>query len=187
MSKKMSCCHQPEPTPCCHGEEKKKRDYLLIVSGSIIVFCYVLSSLSINLIENIRWLNAFTDSVYNLITVMFWGIAVGIIFIGIIGRMPREFVIAILGKRTGIKGILRATIAGVLLDLCSHGILMVGSKLYERGVSLSQVMAFLIASPWNSFSFTLILWAMVGFKWMITFFFLSMILAIVSGLAFESL
>ena len=34
---------------------------------------------------------------------------------------------------------------------------MVGAKLYERGASIGQVMAFLIASPWNSFSLTLTL------------------------------
>ncbi|NIT57757.1 MAG: ATPase, partial [Aliifodinibius sp.] len=81
------------------------------------------------------------------------------IFICILGKVPREFVIALLGNRTGMSGIIRATAGGVLLDLCSHGILMVGAKLYERGATLGQTMAFLIASPWNSISLTLILWA----------------------------
>ena len=68
----------------------------------------------------------------------------------------------------------------MLLDLCSHGILLVGMKLYQRGASLGQVMAFLIASPWNSISLTLILWALVGFWWMLTFLLLSMVMAIIS-------
>ena len=55
-------------------------------------------------------------------------------------------------------GLLRAALAGVFLDLCSHGILAVGMKLYERGASAGQVMTFLLASPWNSFSLTLILY-----------------------------
>lgn len=32
-----------------------------------------------------------------------------------------------------LNGIIRAALGGVLLDLCSHGILMGGAKLYERG------------------------------------------------------
>jgi hypothetical protein len=71
----------------------------------------------------------------------------------------------VLGRKEGLGGILRATGAGLLLDLCSHGILLVGMKLYERGASLGQTMAFLIASPWNSISLTIILvgsWALNG-------------------------
>ena len=76
---------------------------------------------------------------------------------------------SILGTSKGLNGILRATAAGVLLDLCSHGILMVGAKLYERGASIGQVIAFLVASPWNSFSLTLILIALIGFWWTMGF------------------
>ena len=115
------------------------------------------------------------------------GIVIGIVFIGLLGQIPREFIIALLGKKSGFSGVFRATLAGVLLDLCSHGILMVGSKLYERGASLGQVMAFLIASPWNSISLTLILWALIGFKWMMTFLIASMCIGVISGLIFEFL
>jgi len=80
---------------------------------------------------------------------------------------------------------MRATAAGVLLDLCSHGILMVGSKLYERGASIGQVMAFLIASPWNSFSLTLILFSLIGIPWTLAFIALSMLIAIVTGVLFD--
>jgi len=86
-----------------------------------------------------------------------------------------------------LAGILRATAAGVLLDLCSHGILMVGAKLYERGAGIGQIMAFLIASPWNSFSLTLILISLIGIPWTFGFIALSMIIAIVVGLIFNRL
>jgi len=75
----------------------------------------------------------------------------------------------------------------VLLDLCSHGILMVGAKLYERGASIGQVIAFLVASPWNSFSLTLILIALIGFWWTMGFIVLSMVIAIIAGLIFDRL
>jgi uncharacterized membrane protein YraQ (UPF0718 family) len=60
-------------------------------------------------------------------------------------------------------------------------------KLYERGASLGQVMAFLIASPWNSLSLTLILWTLIGLKWTITFLLLSIVIALISGTIFEKL
>ena len=98
-----------------------------------------------------------------------------------------KFLLLLLGTSGGLSGILRATAAGVLLDLCSHGILMVGAKLYERGASIGQVIAFLVASPWNSFSLTLILIALIGFWWTMGFIVLSMVIAIIAGLIFDRL
>lgn len=129
----------------------------------------------------------FAMSSFELVNTMWWGVAIGVLFFGLLGFVPREFITKILGTGTGFRGILRATFAGVLLDLCSHGILMVGARLYERGASAGQLMAFLIASPWNSLSLTLILWSLVGFKWMFTFLLLSMVVGIASGMVFEVL
>lgn len=180
----MSCCHEQSS---CHGETARKRDYLLLTCSAVIILSYLLSLVTGEVSESPSWLSAFTGSIFDLVNTMAWGVLLGFVFIALLARVPREFVISILGNSGGTGGIIRATIAGVLLDLCSHGILMVGARLYERGASTAQVMAFLIASPWNSFSFTLILWAMVGLKWMLLFLFLSMVIALVSGLVFEQL
>jgi uncharacterized membrane protein YraQ (UPF0718 family) len=110
-----------------------------------------------------------------------------VVFVGLLERIPRDLVISALGQGGTFKGIVRATAAGVLLDLCSHGILMVGTKLYERGASLGQLMAFLIASPWNSLSLTIILITLIGFGWTLAFIALSMIVGIVTGLLFDRL
>lgn len=64
---------------------------------------------------------------------------------------------------------------------------MVGAKLYERGASIGQVMAFLIASPWNSFSLTLILIALIGVSWTLAFILLSMLIAVIVGTLFDHL
>jgi uncharacterized membrane protein YraQ (UPF0718 family) len=170
-----SCCAPP----------KAKVDYLLWGSLIVIAAVYILF-LSRGIYLDVHpLLQTFSASVHELMNRMAWGIALGIVMVGLLGLMPRELVTALLGKGGTTSGILRATGAGVLLDLCSHGILMVAAKLYERGASLGQVMAFLIASPWNSFSLTLILWALVGFKWMIALLILSMLIAIISGIMFD--
>ena len=93
----------------------------------------------------------------------------------------------ILGRDGAVTGLFRATLAGVFLDLCSHGILAVGMKLYERGASAGQVMAFLLASPWNSFSLTLILFGLIGVNWTLLFILLSLIIGIITGAIFDAL
>lgn len=124
-------------------------------------------------------------TVWDLLATMWWGVGLGILFVGFMAKIPKEYFSAILGKGGSFNGLLRACLAGLFLDLCNHGILMVGAKLYERGVSTAQVMTFLIASPWNSFSLTLILIALIGFKWTMVFIVLSAVIALVTGLLFQ--
>ena len=169
---------------CCHNPNAKKRfDWIFWISLFLIGLSYPLSFFNFGT----PFLNSFSNSTFELINQMWWGLALGIIFVGILDGVPRNLIITLMGKGGTFSGILRATFAGVLLDLCSHGILVVGSKFYKKGISLGQFMAFLIASPWNSFSLTLILWALIGFKWMITILLLSLIVAIISGVIFDLL
>ncbi len=185
-----SCHHdqhpqKPQPhSSCCHS---RKIDWLLWGSVLITLAGYIAHLLFGEKLSALPYAGTFASSSFELLNRMSWGIFAGIIFVGFLAKVPREFVISLLGQGGTFPGILRATGAGVLLDLCSHGILLVGMKLYERGASLGQVMAFLIASPWNSISLTLILWALIGFKWMMAFLLLSMVIAIISGLIFERL
>lgn len=178
-----SCHSNGEP---CHPPANKP-DYLLWGSLLVVVTMYLLYGLFGQQVHAIQWLDTLSSSVFELINTMWWGIVIGILMIAALGKIPREFVMSVLGNRSGLNGIFRATAAGVLLDLCSHGILMVGAKLYERGASIGQVMAFLIASPWNSFSLTLILIALIGIGWTLVFIVLSMLIAIIVGMIFDVL
>lgn len=175
---------------CCHSNShvshaKKRPDYLLWGSLIIVGVSYFLFVTQFAVA--IPYLSDFASSVYELMNKMWWGVLIGIIFVGIINAVPRDVLSSFLGKGGTFSGLLRAVFAGVLLDLCSHGILLVGMKLYQRGASLGQTMAFLIASPWNSFSLTLIIWALLGFKMMLVMLLLSMLIALVSGMIFDRL
>jgi len=171
-----------------HGARKKPRpDIILRSSIALIILSYGTYLFLPEITGSFVPLYNFTSTIFELMNKMWWGVLLGIFFVGLLDQIPREFIMTVLGKDGKVKGIFRATLAGVLLDLCSHGILLVGMKLYKRGASLGQVMAFLIASPWNSLSLTLILWALVGFKWMIAMLLLSIVIAIISGLIFEVL
>ncbi|MGB0291931.1 MAG: permease, partial [Luteolibacter sp.] len=126
-------------------------------------------------------LHRFAHASWMLASKAWWGLLTGILAFAILSRFPRELVAAILGSGGSFSGLLRAVGAGVLLDLCNHGILMVGMGLYRRGISLGQTVTFLIASPWNSLSLTLILGALIGWKWMGLFIVLSMVVALITG------
>lgn len=183
-----SCCApKPEDHNSCHPESK--RDYWLWGSFSIVAFGYISHLLGIDFGSTtfLQKLNHFAHHNFELLNKMWWGIFLGAVAVGILHYVPQNTVQKIMSSNSRTKGLFRATLAGVLLDLCSHGILMVGLKLYNKGLSLGQTMAFLIASPWNSFSLTVILISLIGLKWTLAFVFFSAVVAIVSGYIFEIL
>ncbi|MFC5049763.1 permease [Rubritalea spongiae] len=179
---KTSCCStSPKKSKndgsCCGG--KGKTDWLLwgsLVACGLSVIAHLFFSNSLP-----PSLHTFAHSTYELLLKMWWGLALGIVAVGMLGNIPRAYIQSILGKGGTMNGILRATGAGLLLDLCNHGILLVAMKLYERGASLGQTLAFLIASPWNSLSLTLILVGLIGFKWTLAFVLLSGLIAVTTG------
>ncbi|MBO6825388.1 MAG: permease [Sneathiella sp.] len=165
----------------------RKPDLLLWGSILTILPLYIIQVLDVVAITDLYWLNEFSVTVFDLVNTIWLGVLIGIIMVMLLSKIPREFVMALLGHKCGFSGILRATLGGVLLDLCSHGILMVGAKLYERGASAGQVIAFLVASPWNSFSLTLVLIALIGLQWTLLFIALSLLIAIITGMLFDFL
>lgn len=176
----------------CHSNDKaadtgaRRFDWLLWGSGALVALGLALhlSGLADSLPGPVA---TFSHAAWELMRMMWWGILLGIVFVGLLDRVPRDVVMAALSGGGRISGILRATAAGVLFDLCSHGILMVGMKLYERGATAGQTVAFLLASPWNSLSLTVILIALIGFGWTAAFIALSTVIAVLTGLAFEAL
>ena len=176
------CCKKKTPKPdmppggnSCQLETHsgKRPDYLLRVSGSVVFLGYLVHLLMAGelITGQSLWLVTMASGIYELINRMWWGLLMAVVFVGLLERIPRELVISALGPGGTFKGVVRATAAGVVLDLCSHGILMVGTKIYERSASLGQLMALLIASPWNSLSLTLILIALIGWGWTLAFVF----------------
>lgn len=199
-----NCCQQPpspvtvdsSPTaPCCGSETAPatssccdsgatRIDWLFWIPLLLVIGFY---ALHLFVAPQLPFLHEMGMAVYELMNTMAFGLVIGIIMVALLSYLPRDLVIGAMGSGTGVAGIVRATAAGVLLDLCSHGILMVGAKLYERGVSIGQVMAFLIASPWNSLSLTIILASLIGVYWTLVFIFLSVVVAVITGVLFNVL
>ncbi len=162
----------------CH--QSGSFDYLFWVSLATVVFFYAAGFFT-------PASGRFADiasSVREITNTVFPGVVMGVISIGFLSVVPREAVSSLLGNGTAARGIFRAVFAGVLFDVCNHGIVLLGMKLYERGASMGQVAAFLLASPWNSLSLTFVLVTLVGFWWTVAFIFLSMAVAFFTGLVF---
>jgi len=176
-----SCCH-------CGGDDGKRSiDWLLWGSGLAIALALGLSFFQESVSSISALVGEFVHSVRQLFGEMWWGILLGMVAVGLLKFVPQRAISRLLGKKANFSGLLRAVGAGVVLDVCSHGVLLVSMQLYKRGLSLGQTMAFLIASPWNSFSMTLILVALIGWKWTLIFLAISMIIALITGLLFSAL
>lgn len=188
----MSCCCEKKPEPpapvgpesCCGGGGRKKRDWLLLGSSSVIAAALVLGSVGDGLLP---WplLDRFCHAVMELIRLMWWGTLVGILAIALLQFVPRQRIEQWLGGRRDLGGLLRAVAAGLFFDVCSHGILLVSMQLYRKGLSIGQTMAFLVASPWNSFSTTFVLFALIGVKWTLLFVLGSIVIALATGALFH--
>ena len=180
-----TCCGGDAGSTKASGIVPSKIDWLLAGSGAVIAAAYLAS---FGLDHDALWgLGHFTHVIRDMMNLMWWGILLGMLAVGLIDRVPRAFVIGIIGRDQGATSLVRAVLAGVVLDLCNHGILMVGAKLYERGASLGQVFAFLIASPWNSLSLTIIIGVMMGWGWMVVFLVASLVIAFATGLVVEAM
>jgi uncharacterized membrane protein YraQ (UPF0718 family) len=168
----------PEGGGCC-DPNSKKIDWLFWGGLGVTIWAILWSTLDDKILSS-------TDQVASSIShtthEMIWGILVGVVIVGILEHIPKEAVGAVIGSKQGWRGIFRAMVAGLFLDLCNHGILLIGMGLYRRGASLGQVFAFLVASPWNSFSLTLLLGSLIGVPWTIGFVLGSAAMAFVAGI-----
>ncbi|RYD47741.1 MAG: ATPase [Verrucomicrobiaceae bacterium] len=175
---KPSCCEGgDESTPSCCAPSGRKIDWLLWGSLALVV-----AGIAGHFIGGgPAWWHVFAHGSWEFMSKAWWGLLAGIVAVGVIGRLPQDLITGLLGRGGSFGGILRAVLAGTLLDLCNHGILMVGAQLYRKGASLGQTLAFLVASPWNSLSLTLILASLIGWKWMLIFIALSMVIGVLTG------
>ncbi len=180
--KAASACCPPAQTT----SGRRRIDWLLWGSAVLVALGYF-GHLIFGTVGDHSVVGHFAAGAFELMNMMWWGILLGIVFVGLLHHVPRDMVVAALTGKRRSTGILRATAAGVLFDLCSHGILMVGMKLYERGASIGQTVAFLLASPWNSLSLTVILIALIGWSYTLLFILLSAIIAIITGWLLDTL
>jgi uncharacterized membrane protein YraQ (UPF0718 family) len=172
---------------CCGGQESGSAhdhstfDWIFWGSFSILALAMVFAVLPQQFVPPLPLLNTFVSAEIELIQDMWLGMLIGVLSIGLMNLLPKDTILSALGKKRGVGSIVRAAAAGIVLDLCNHGLLLIAGKLYKSGVRYSQVLAFLIASPWNSLSLTIVMFALLGWQWTIAFILLSFLVAVVAG------
>ncbi len=194
------CCadtssqHNTEPAPLPAGEVQEpdccgsSRQFDWLFWGSAIICATALLVAIIPAPMPLpEWTHHMSHAIAGLLSKMWWGLLLGVAAVGLLNRVPRTLVISALGTQRGPAGILRAIAGGLIFDLCNHGILLVGMSLYKRGATPGQTFAFLLASPWNSLSLTLILTGLIGLPWTLAIVAGSATVALAVGLITDAL
>ena len=94
----MSNCCPPEPEKtipsCCEPEEKVKQrpDFLLWVSATLVLLSYLGHVFLAGQPSLPEWFVVITSGIYELINTMWWGLAMAVVFVGLLDRIPRDLV-----------------------------------------------------------------------------------------------
>ena len=98
----QAACHRQPDHGACHAT-KGRPDFLLWGSLSAIVVLYLHYGWWPESAHFAAWYQILASSVYELINIMWWSMAIGILMVALLSRIPREFVMSILGARSGLK------------------------------------------------------------------------------------
>ena len=115
-----------------------------------------------------------------------WAVVLGLLLGGIVDHyVPKEYITVWLAGRRR-RTIITAAGLGFLASSCSHGCLALTIELFRKGASVPAVITFLLASPWASLSFTLLLISLMGAHGLAVVV-LALAVAISTGLIFQQL
>jgi len=112
-----------------------------------------------------------------------WAMGLGLLIGGLVDcYVPREYVSKLLSESRP-RTVLLSTVLGVLASGCSHGVLAMSMELHRKGAAPAAVVSFLLASPWASFSFTLVMFSLFGAKAFLVIG-AALVVACLTGMAF---
>lgn len=95
----------------------------------------------------IEFLQAFVANIWQILLSAAPWLMIGLIAAAVIRAwIPHDWVVRAMGRR-GVGGVVRASVVGVPLPLCSCGVLPTALGLRRQGASRSSTVAFLVATP----------------------------------------
>lgn len=111
----------------------------------------------------------------------------GFLFAGIFKAfIPPEALFKHLGEK-GLKTVLMVTLIGIPLPLCSCGVIPTGIAIYRQGASKAATLAFFIATPATTITTILLVWGMLGWKFMVAEVLASFGIALITGILSQTL
>ena len=115
-----------------------------------------------------------------------WALGLGLVLGGLMDHyLSKEYIsLWLTGHRR--RMIIASAGLGFIASACSHGCLALSMELYRKGASVPAVITFLLASPWASFSLTLLILSLMGVKGLLIVV-VALIVAITTGWIFQIL
>jgi hypothetical protein len=124
------------------------------------------------------WLKTFWTETWNILLEMSPYLLIGFLLAGFLSVIIKQEVIERwLGKRT-LGSVIKASLLGVPLPLCSCGVIPVTSSLYQRGASKGATTSFLTSTPQTGIDSILATAGLMG----PVFSFFRVVVALVSGI-----
>ena len=123
----------------------------------------------------------FFNSLYELSNAMAPYILFGLAFAGVLHELvPESIVTKHLGKEN-ISSVIKSTLFGIPLPVCSCGVIPLASSIKKSGASKGATLSFLISTPITGVDSILATYGMFGWVFTIYRIFTSMIIATIAG------
>ena len=102
-------------------------------------------------------------SFWNVLAMMAPWLLVGFLLAGVVSvLLPRAWVVGVMGRTRGWRGVLNAVLIGVPLPVCSCGVLPLTAGLRKAGAGKGAVAGFLISTPQTGIDSILATYALMG-------------------------
>ncbi|BCD62291.1 hypothetical protein NitYY0826_C1167 [Nitratiruptor sp. YY08-26] len=125
---------------------------------------------------------AFVQSLWELTNAMAIYILFGLLIAGILHELvPEEFIKKHLGK-DNIASVIKATLFGIPIPVCSCGVIPLAQALQKSGASKGSVLSFLISTPITGIDSILATFGMFGWVFTIYRIVTSFLIAIAAGI-----
>ncbi|WP_345980475.1 SO_0444 family Cu/Zn efflux transporter [Sulfurimonas sp. HSL3-2] len=129
-----------------------------------------------------EYLSIFVNSLIDLSNAMAPYILFGLLFAGILHEMvPQTLVTKHLGRES-ISSVIKATLFGVPLPVCSCGVIPLAASIKKSGASRGATLSFLISTPITGVDSILATYGMFGWAFTLYRVFTSMIVAMAAGI-----
>ncbi|WP_345993489.1 SO_0444 family Cu/Zn efflux transporter [Sulfurimonas sp. HSL-1716] len=129
-----------------------------------------------------EYLSIFINSLVDLSNAMAPYILFGLLFAGILHEsVPETLVTKHLGKES-IASVIKATLFGVPLPVCSCGVIPLAASIKKSGASRGATLSFLISTPITGVDSILATYGMFGWAFTLYRVFTSMIVAMAAGI-----
>ena len=129
-----------------------------------------------------EYFTLFFEALINLSNAMAPYILFGLVFAGILHELvPETIVTKHLGKES-ISSVIKSTIFGIPLPVCSCGVIPLATSIKKSGASKGATLSFLISTPITGVDSILATYGMFGWVFTIYRIFTSMVIAMVAGI-----